>query len=446
MPEAQCIFCSVDIIVALDACFKQKHRKGQTDQQEPARHHPETVFLAPDQVSSMEELVDELRPPRKRGRDIDPHVAEVPDGYEGTMKVPISVLNECRDSFLAADEKREKASTQFFSDTGVMALLCRHDRVLWLVNMTTAGEKQYYALALLQRLFESLPHAMRVGLLYDIGCQLHRSCVKWGFLQQFLDRVVFGISVFHAYGHQWPCQIMYHPRKCAGFGLTDGEGCERFWSSIKQLIPSMRVSGYYQRLYTIDSQIKHLDMRSLHSLGLWLSRKWLACHRRKQDAIAFLTDLYRSHLTEDTLRKEWAAQVKEQTKPLVRQSRGLANKIILEILTLKSSCEFYQAEMNRYEALLESGDYADGMDVTDVTLHLEDFQQKHAQAEKAIRYKRASLDVDGRLSLHKLLNNKFLQTRMNALALKKRIRNRLQQRKFELEALERAYRHTTNSK
>jgi hypothetical protein len=26
----------------------------------------------------------------------------------------------------------------------------------------------------------------------------------------------------------------------------DGEGCERFWSSIKLLIPAMRVSGYYQ--------------------------------------------------------------------------------------------------------------------------------------------------------------------------------------------------------
>jgi hypothetical protein len=28
-----------------------------------------------------------------------------------------------------------------------------------------------------------------------------------------------------------------------GFGLSDGEGCERFWSAIKPLIPSLRVSG-----------------------------------------------------------------------------------------------------------------------------------------------------------------------------------------------------------
>jgi hypothetical protein len=51
------------------------------------------------------------------------------------------------------------------------------------------------------------------------------------------------LSIFHAYGHQWPCQLIYHPRKCIGFGLSDGEGCERFWSSIRRLIPNLRVSG-----------------------------------------------------------------------------------------------------------------------------------------------------------------------------------------------------------
>ena len=75
------------------------------------------------------------------------------DGFEAGMEVPLSVLRECKESFAAADEKWQKASTQFFSDTGIMALLCHHDHVLWLANMTSAGEKQHYALALLQKLF-----------------------------------------------------------------------------------------------------------------------------------------------------------------------------------------------------------------------------------------------------------------------------------------------------
>jgi hypothetical protein len=233
----------VDVVVSLDACFTQKRRKGKTDLHDPPHLHSETVFVPQADVSSMEELVNTVRPPSKpKGKGTE-KASKGPDGFEGPLKVPISVLDECAESFLAADEKRQKASTQFFSDTGLMALLCRHDRVLWLVNMKSAGERQYYALVLLQQLFIHLPLKMRVGLLYDIACQLHRSCVKWGFLSDVLERITFGISVFHAYGHQWPCQIVYHPRKCEGFGLSDGEGCERFWSAIKLLIPSLRVCG-----------------------------------------------------------------------------------------------------------------------------------------------------------------------------------------------------------
>ena len=169
------------------------------------------------------------------------------------------VLNKCNDSFVAADKKRVKASTQFFSDTALMAMLCRHDRVLWLVNMTSAGEKQHYALSLIQKLFDHIPFSMHIGLLYDIGCQLNHSCLKFGFLDNCVDRIVFGISVFHAYGHQWACQLVYHPCKCKGFGFSDGEGCEQFWRAIKSLISSCRVSGYYNRIYTIDTQVKHLD-------------------------------------------------------------------------------------------------------------------------------------------------------------------------------------------
>jgi hypothetical protein len=182
-------------------------------------------------------------------------------------------------------------------------------------------------------------------------------------------------------------------------------------------------------------------MKSLHGLGLWLSRKWAACQERKQQAVEILNE---KQVPENVLREEWAAQVKEQTKPLVRQSRDLANKIIQEILTLKSSHDLHQAEIRRYEGMLESGVYEEGLDVIDVTLYLEELTKKDISVEQAIKQKKKSLDVDGRLSLHNLLDNKFLQLRMNALALKNRIRIRLRQRKFELEGLERAYRHSQN--
>ena len=238
---------STDVIVCVDACFTQKRNKtkGKGGHRDPPNHHPSSVFMSEAEVKMVEDFVESCRSSRPRHAQNNSAGA---DGYEAGMRVPTSVLNGCNDSFAAADEKREKASTRFFADTGLMALLCHHDRPLWTTNMTSAGEKQHYVLALLQRLFEHLPGHMTVGVLYDIGCQLHRSCEKWGFLKDVLPRIIFGISVFHAYGHQWLCQVVYHPRKCRGFGLTDGEGCERFWSSLKKLIPGLRVSGVSELL------------------------------------------------------------------------------------------------------------------------------------------------------------------------------------------------------
>ncbi|KIK55729.1 hypothetical protein GYMLUDRAFT_175278 [Collybiopsis luxurians FD-317 M1] len=97
-----------------------------------------------------------------------------------------------------------------------MAILCCHNCPLWVVNMNTPGEAQHYTLALLVKLFKHFPPSVIVQILYDIACQLHQSCIKWGFLKPYMSCTTFSISIFHAFGHQWPCQIIYHPRKTIG--------------------------------------------------------------------------------------------------------------------------------------------------------------------------------------------------------------------------------------
>jgi hypothetical protein len=54
----------------------------------------------------------------------------------------------------------------------------------------------------------------------------------------------------------------------------------------------------------------------MHALGHWLRRRWYHCHANKLAAQAELNKL---DILEDTLRKEWAAQVREQTKPAPRE-------------------------------------------------------------------------------------------------------------------------------
>ncbi|PPR00336.1 hypothetical protein CVT26_009746, partial [Gymnopilus dilepis] len=425
---------SVDVIVCLDACFTQKRRKSQNNAWSAPREHPETMFVPPEDVEAMETIVENIRPSNQ------PKATE--DRIEPGMKVSSAILDECHDSFQAADSNRAKASTQFFSDTGLMALLCRHDRVLWLVNMKSAGEKQFYALCLLRSLFRNIPEAMRVGVLYDIGCQLHRSCVKHGFLEDILDRIVFAISVFHAYGHQWPCQMIYHPRKCEGFGLSDGEGCERFWSSIKSLIPSLRVSGYHTRIYTIDTKVKHLDSSSLLGMGKWLQRKWTAMSERKTEAKKILSSVYKAGFSEESLRREWADQVTQQTKPLPRQGKNLADKEIQAILVLGQQLMELGKEIATYQDMIQTGDYEAGLTVLEADEILKDLQKKQKSRQDAIRDKKKKLSIEDQENLEILLGNQFLQVRMNALAVKQRIRERLRHRKYELESLQQSYRKT----
>ncbi|KAI5995782.1 hypothetical protein F5J12DRAFT_907142 [Pisolithus orientalis] len=100
----------------------------------------------------------------------------------------MSVLKGCNESFTAADERCQKYQVLF--------------RYWW---------RQHYALALIKSLFGHLPDNFHIGLLCDIGCQLEQSCRKWGFLKSFLPHISFAISVFHAFGHQWVCRLIYHP-------------------------------------------------------------------------------------------------------------------------------------------------------------------------------------------------------------------------------------------
>lgn len=233
------LFYSLGAIVCIDAVFTQKNDKR--DVRDPPRAHPKTVFIPETEVKLWEDYVLKVRP-RKSSKT--PPVAK-DDCFEGTLKVPNSVLDGCEQSFTAADENRQKASSKFFDSTALMGMLCRHDRVLWLVNMTSPGEQQHYAFVLIDTLFQNLPENYKIGVLYDVACSTHRSCIKWGFLSKYLHRLTFAISVFHAYGHGWPCQCIYHPRKCIGFGLSDGEGCERFWHMISKLVVYLRICGVY---------------------------------------------------------------------------------------------------------------------------------------------------------------------------------------------------------
>ena len=146
-----------DVHVAIDATFSQRHNISAGDG--PSFHQPK-YFLSKEKVDAVGDRINVARkkPPREH------------DG-----KVPESALDECEKSYEAANEKKEKTQGTKFDDMGLMALVCRHDIVLFLANVDTPGEQQKYSVALIEHLYSLLPENATVVVYYDIGCVLDRS-------------------------------------------------------------------------------------------------------------------------------------------------------------------------------------------------------------------------------------------------------------------------------
>ena len=83
-------------------------------------------------------------------------------------------------------------------------------------------------------------------------------------------------------------------------------------------------------------------------------------------------------------------------------------------------------------------------EIAELSEQLRDGRNHLAQLEQGLARKKRALGVGEQADLRKLQQNAFLRLRMNALALKHRLRDRLRQRKFEIEKLERSHRHSVN--
>ncbi|KAJ3743316.1 hypothetical protein EV360DRAFT_90237 [Lentinula raphanica] len=399
-----------DVVVNVDACYTQKHSsKGGRD---PPRMHPRSLFIPEAEIKAWKQYVDQIWPSRQ---------------HRGPPKKRHRLGNETeeQDHLEDADEARVKGSTRFFDVAANMTLLCRHDRPLFSANIDTAGEGQHFVFALLSKLFENLPPHVEVRFLYDIGCQLHRSCEKWGFLKPYLPRLTFAVSIFHAFGHQWPCQLIYHPRKCVGYGLSDGEGAERLWHSLSHLIAYGRVAGYYVRMYNLDSQFHFNSEEALYKLGLWLRRKVLVCHEKLKDAEDVLKVC---GFSKEVLRHEWEAQIECQTKPLPRQQSNRGKSAVEEALRLRKSRDAAQDRVDDLRKRIIDMS-SEAWDMATAELELDSALQDLRKAQNRVSKKENALGVDEKHQLRSLIKSPFLTKKMNARALK-----------FELDRLERSYR------
>lgn len=69
---------------------------------------------------------------------------------------------------------------------------------------------------------------------------------------KYAEQVKLGTALFHAYAHNWGCQLEYNPRLNVGWGKSNGEGMERVWMKNAPLVKLLRYATKHRRLVSLD--------------------------------------------------------------------------------------------------------------------------------------------------------------------------------------------------
>ncbi|KAK0533416.1 hypothetical protein OC835_003018 [Tilletia horrida] len=180
----------------------------------------------------------------------------------------------CTSQVKAAIDGAIKTSTRAFDVTGVVGMTCRHGAPLLMVDVTEAGEGHHYAFALIDALVKTCGSKLQsLGICYDISCKLAVSPRVTGSLAGHSVKFHYAVSLFHVYGHDYDCQLKFSPRRCKGFGLTDGESLERLWAALSNLVSLTRSMSAVHRRQSLSTRLERLCYRHRSFLIRLLSKR-----------------------------------------------------------------------------------------------------------------------------------------------------------------------------
>ncbi|PLW36396.1 hypothetical protein PCASD_13696, partial [Puccinia coronata f. sp. avenae] len=276
-----------DIIMALDGNFQQRHYAYASKDNPPESKYPH-AFIPPSRI-----VADAVT-------------------FAATDSAAEGIDPPCADSHKAANDIRGETTWEKCDDNGLFGSACRHDIPLLFVNIHKTGEKLYYPISILNHVLSVFPQH-KVGILYDLGCQLETHVRKRGLLTERVGDLMFGTSVFHAYAHEWSCQVKYNPRLNWWWGLSDGECLERLWAFLSPLISTLRVSTRLHRLTAIQARSDYYTNQLNESAAVWLSQKLKhakVVHRVSREALEELHAIRdpntgRQLYTNDFFEQQW---------------------------------------------------------------------------------------------------------------------------------------------
>ncbi|KAJ7579774.1 hypothetical protein C8J56DRAFT_867767 [Mycena floridula] len=344
-------------------------------------------------------------------------------------KLPDEAIDACEESHQTAKPERKKGQPQF-DDNGLMSLVCRHDIPLFFTNIDTPGEGQQYAVALIRHLFSLLPPQATVVVLYDLACVLDRSSELYEiFPADIAERLQFATTAMHAYAHQWSCQVVFNPRMRIGLGLTDGEGVERIWSALRDLISLTRHASRSRRLWMIDRLVQSTAACHRDTLGDWIRNKLkqLKATVLKQQAV-----LCDSPDSPDEIRLQWEAQRASQTSMRAHLPARL-KKQLHQVLCLQGDIEGLESSICSVRATLKQVPGS-----TTALARLRVLEATHARMKAEAEELYASLNVAETYPELEGIDISFVQVLLLARDLKMSLRRRIIGCFFEMDRLDQA--------
>ncbi|OAV87019.1 hypothetical protein PTTG_29615 [Puccinia triticina 1-1 BBBD Race 1] len=277
------------IIIAMDGNFQQCHYAYASKDNPPESKYPSS-FIPPSKIAPDATL------------------------FTSTKAAAVGIDPPCADTHKAANDTRNETAWEKCDDNGLFASACCHDIPLKYINIYKTGEKLYYPVSILRTILADFsstkwescttlvatwkPMLTGYGIVKFLS-NLTRSslthCLQHlqrNLLEECRADLRFGTSVFHAYVHEWSCQVKYNPRLNEFWGLSDGEGLERLWSFQSPLISTNRVSTRLHQFNSLDARSQYYT-KLLNEMGAhWLLQKLEYAHSVYIDSIAALAKLH----------------------------------------------------------------------------------------------------------------------------------------------------------
>ncbi|KAH9823105.1 hypothetical protein DFH28DRAFT_922033 [Melampsora americana] len=208
-----------------------------------------------------------------------------------------------------------------------------------------SGEKAYFSHAMIDWLLKNLasgsfPDDPRIGILYDIGCNIEKGliCNNLFVEENLRQQLKFGTSVFHSYVHNWGCQLEYNPQLNVGWGLSDGEGCEREWFIGSPLVSQLRYCTSQHRKTSLNLKYDHANRQARRKAGNLILNKLNKAEKTQNELLQIL-DTFKAvvGLTWENIEVHWARQRQMQLEMIEDERHEEVQDLLEELGDLEDS-------------------------------------------------------------------------------------------------------------